>query len=291
MPKRQSVNPTRVPRADKLNLVRDILHILAKYGNVLTVNLLFAQTKEHFVPPKTEVWKRDTFNEYITFLKRLKLAIVTPVIVRILERGESLVGCSKYGQEELGDFEKQIFKQLLLSYPPFRDFLSVTFCGGQPFSNMKELFERSKCPRRTEMLKKYLIAYNQKDDREARTMFYWGTQVGLIEFDGYHDSLFLVNPRNIDPDFFLHQLSQACNETRDLKTGIALIPEVRFRICCAQKISRRVFDDYLIRSFNEHPTNIELGKGSISRTEVVKYGITYNKNHYYYIRMAKRVKR
>ena len=287
MPERQKIL-RRAPRADKLNLARDILHLLVKHGGALTLKSLFVETEKEFTPPKTEIWKWETFYEYVVFLKRLKLARVAPPIVRILEAGRSIVSCSNFAEKDLGECEKQFFKSLLFSYAPFLDFLVTGFCRGKSFQNEEELREISECPRRVDLLRTYMKAHQQKDDREARAMLYWGTQIGLIEFDECHKSFLIVNPRRIDSDSFLTHLFQAYNESRDFKTRMALIPEVRFRCCCALKISRKIFDEYLIRFSNEHPTTIELGRASSSRTEVVKYGVIDNRNYYYYIKIVRR---
>ena len=289
-PTRQKTKLTRAPRADKLNLSRDILHLLSRNEGVMTLKRLFNATRAEFSPPKADIWQQETFNEYIVFLKRLELARVSRPIIRILDRGKTIVGCSDYGQEELGAFEKQIFKSLLLAYNPFKDFLSVSFCEGQSFHKERELFEKSKCPKRKDVLEAYLNAHGQKDDREVRTMLYWGIQVGLIEFDEYHNRFFLVNPRKLGQDSFIDELFKAYNKSQDFKTGLALIPEVRFLTCCSLKISKTIFDNNLIRQFKSQPSIIELGKASTSRIEVQKYGVTDKKSYYYYIRINKREK-
>lgn len=69
MEEKKGSEKRRVPRADKLNLIRDILHLLEKLGGYSTVSWLMKITETQFTPSKAESWDFATFGEYVNFLR------------------------------------------------------------------------------------------------------------------------------------------------------------------------------------------------------------------------------
>lgn len=276
----------RVPRADKLNLLRDILHLLKKEGGIAGRRRLFYETKKNITQPEIDFSVESTFKDYLAIGNKLTLIKTTLSVAKMSEKGRHLVEISRFGERRLCKSEKKFFRSLLLAYHPFRIFLSAGFCEGRSFDSEEELYRHAKCPKRETLMKAYMEIKGQDTDREARTLLGWGIQIGLIELDEYSRRYYLTREKDIEIDSFLAELHKAYLSVRDPRTRTALIPEVRFHCCCSANIKRSVFDSYLMQLYEKNPSEILLGKGSASRADVLKFGVKDKTYYYYYIKMS-----
>jgi hypothetical protein len=281
-----AVKLERVPRADKLNLLRDIIHLLNQMDGVSGTRRLFYETRRQVTKPEIDFSVESTFNDYLAAGDKLGLIMVTNTSAKILDKGKRLIAISRFGESKLGDKEKSLLKSLLLAYEPFRAFLGTGFCNGRAFLNEDELFSYAKCPRREEIIKAYMQTKRQDTDREARTLLGWGSQIGLTEFDEYSEHYYLIREQEVDLDSFLGTLREVYDDVRHPRTRIASVPEVRFRFCCSMNMQRQVFDNYLLQLFETKPLQVQLARGTTSRDEVLKFGIKGKRFYYYYIKLA-----
>jgi hypothetical protein len=273
----------RVPRSDKLHLLRDILHLLNEMDGISGTQRLFYETKKRITRPEVDFSVESTFNDYITTGNKLDLMTVRGTVAKISEKGRKLTEISRFGEPRLSNSEKNFFKSLLFAYLPFRIFLSFGFCNGRTFVDEDELYTHAKCPTREELLTAYMKIKGQDTDREARTLLGWSIQIGLIEFDEYSGHYYLTREQSIESDSFLDELRKVYVSVRHPRTKIALIPEARFRFCCSMNLQRRFFDNYVLQLYETKPSEVQLGKGSASRDDVLKFGIKGKRFYYYYI--------
>jgi len=282
----ETTKPERVPRADKLNLVRDILHLLDDMGGTSGRRRFFYETRKKITKPDVDFSVESTFNDYLIAEKKLGLMKVRARAAKITRKGQRLVSISKFGDQALSESEKRLFRSLLFAYFSFRAFLIVGFCEGKEFINEDELYCFAKYPEREVIVKAYMKTTGQNTDREARTLLGWAVQVGLTEFDEYSGRYYLVKERHFDLDTFLKELRAAYLRTRSPRTKMALIPEVRFIFCSSTNSSRSFFDGYLLELHDSQPSKIQLAKASSSRQDVLKFGLRGKTFYYYYIRLV-----
>jgi len=276
----------RVPRADKLNLLRDILHLLSEMGGVSGKKRLFYETKKKVTKPEYDFSVASTFDDYLIAGRMLALIKITKQAAKITAKGEQLVKTSKFGERDLGKFEKSFMRSLLLTYSPFRMFISIGFCEGRNFANESQLYLHGKCPHREELMKTYMQTKGHETDREARTLLGWSEQIGLVEFDEYSGQYYLVKDEGIDLNSFLRELRSIYPNVRDSRKKLALIPELRTQFCCSMNTSRKVFDNNLLKLNEIMPSKVQLGKASSSRDVVRKFGIHGKTFYYYYLKLV-----
>jgi len=275
----------RVPRADKLNLLRDIVHLLNEEGGISGKKRLFYKTRRRISKPEANFPVQSTFKDYLDIGTKLALFETTLSVARISKKGKHLVGISKFGGTRLLEPERKFFRSLLLEYRPFRIFLSIGFCDRVAFQSEDELFRYAGCPTRETIMRAYMETKRQDTDREARTLLGWSVQIGLVEFDEYYRRHYLTREKEVSLKSFLNILHKAFLKVREPRTGTALIPEVRFHCCCAGKIKRNIFDSNLMWLYEDRPSEIQLSRGSASRDEVLKFGIKGKTYYYYYIKL------
>lgn len=286
MTDREKTRPERVPRADKLNLIRDILHLLDEMGGISGGQRLFYETKKRITKPGVDFSVEITFDDYLTAEKKLGLMEVRKSVAKITKKGQRLVSISKFGNRGLKVSERKFFRSLLFDYPSFRMFLTIGFCEGRRFGDEDELYRFAKCPRREALVEAYMEATGQNTDREARTLLGWAVQTGLTEFDEYIGQYYLVRERDFDLDVFLDGLHSTYLKTRNPRTKMALIPDVRFLFCCSTNTSRSVFDECLLKLNESEPSKVQLARASSSRPDVLKFGIREKAFYFYYIKLV-----
>jgi hypothetical protein len=276
----------RVPRADRLDLLRDILHLLAEFEGVSGKRRLLYETRQSM--GKTEACLLDaaTFEDYLAAGQVMTLLEETGDAVSITEKGTSLVKMGLFGYPNLVQIEQVFFKNLILEYQPFRTFINVGFRKGFDFSNYQQILIDDECPKRTELLRNYMKVKNHSTDREARTLLGWSQQIGLVEFDEYSQQYYLIRESPIDLDLFLKELYQIYLQIRDPVKKLSLIPELRATFCCSANISRKVFDETLLKLNELMPSKVQLGKASSSRDVVRKFGVHGKTFYYYYIKVV-----
>jgi hypothetical protein len=123
-------------------------------------------------------------------------------------------------------------------------------------------------------------------DREARTLLGWSQQIDMVEFDGYSHRYYLIADRSIEQKEFLHNLKQAYLRIYEPKKQIALVPDLRITFCCQNKVSRALFDRYVLELEALMPSIVQLGKASSSREIVRRYGLHGKTFYYYYIKLV-----
>lgn len=274
----------RVPRADRLDVLRDILNLLTDLGGVSGKKRLLYETRENTA---TEPYFSDTttFGDYLTSGQMLTLLEIRNNVVVITEKGSAFVKVGKFGETNLSKVEQSFLRPLCLEYQPFRTFIILGFCKGLDSSSLHQIYIDSECPKRKELLENYMQVKGHDSDREARTLLSWSQQIGLVEFDEYSLQYYLVREHPLDLDLFLRELSRTYLEIHDPRQRVALIPELRARFCCKMNVNRKVFDESVLELNRLMPSKVQLGKATSSREDVRKLGIHGKTFYYYYIKV------
>jgi hypothetical protein len=275
----------RVPRADKLTLLRDTLHVLAKLDGITSKSRLLLETEKIMQTPDRYFTDPNSFEDYLTLGVFLSLIQRKENVIILLIKGKELVKLSSLSAPNLSNEEREFLQPLLLGYKPFKRFISDGFHKNSE-KDLNQVSVASICLTREELLSRYMDIKGHTTDREARTLLGWSLQAGMVEYDGYSHTYYLIEDRQIETDLFLKELKKSYAEIRDAKTQIALIPALRIKFCCDNRMPREIFDNTLLHLESLMPSIVQLGKASSSREIVRRYGIHGKTFYYYYIKLV-----
>lgn len=285
MTKASRLELERVPRADRLDLLRDILNLLTNLGGVSGKRRLLYETRKK-LSPETSFSDEAAFQDYLEAGQALTLMNVKNNAIAITEKGSAFVKMGKFGETNLLKVEQNFLKTLCFKYTPFRTFIIMGFHKGIEFLNIHQLYMGNICPGRKDLLTSYMQVKGHETDREARTLLGWSQQLGLVEFEEYSLKYYLVREKPLDLDLFLKELLRIYLEIRDPRERVVLVPKLRAHFCCRMKISRRDFDESMLELDRIMPSKVQLGKASSSREDVRRLGIKGKTFYYYYIKIA-----
>ena len=77
-PKSESTRAERVPRADKLHLLRDITHLLNDSEGIAGRRMIFYKARDRVTKSEGDFAVESTFDDYISLGGKLGLMKVTP---------------------------------------------------------------------------------------------------------------------------------------------------------------------------------------------------------------------
>jgi hypothetical protein len=277
-------NSLRIPRAPNLVILKSIIIKLHNHDILENVQKNHGFNKKSF------------FVEYIKLLELLGWVQLKKDNLVITNKGEQikldLTLNSNSRQQNMN-----IIKPELLNFYPIQKFLREIF-------NFKKGYgeETNRCYHMNEIYEKY-NNYRKiskiVSNREARLIVNWLSQINILE------SLPSFNPNDSDIKLCYHIIGydisylefqkiiaspNLFNRIQNLykkRSEWIEIPILRKCVCIQHNISKKQFDDNLIKFMEKNPHFFNLSKSTIMRTEVVNEGLKYEESHYFYIRINK----